>query len=34
MGDCKSLLLSHSVELQYAKTKEGNAIAERNHQEF
>jgi len=34
MGDCKSLLLSHVVKIQYANSKEGNAIAERDHQEF
>src|SRR3954454_1325700 len=34
MGDCKGLLLKHAVKIQYAKTKEGNAIAERDHKEF
>ena len=34
MGDCKRLLLSHSIKIQYANLKEGNAIAERDHQEF
>src|SRR3989440_9012266 len=34
MGDCKNLLHNHSVKIQYAKSKEGNAIAERDHQEF
>ena len=34
MGECKSLLLDHDVKIQYAKSKEGNAIAERDHQEF
>src|SRR3954447_19711966 len=34
MGDCKDLLLKYGVKIQYAKTKEGNAIAERDHQEF
>src|SRR5947208_6948859 len=34
MGNCKNLLLNHSVKIQYANSKEGNAIAERDHKEF
>ena len=34
MGECKSLLLDHDVKIQYAESKEGNAIAERDHKEF
>jgi hypothetical protein len=34
MGECKSLLLSHYVKLQYTQSKESNAIAERDYQEF
>ena len=34
MGECKSLLCSYDVKIQYAKFKRGNAIAERDHQEF
>ncbi|CAH1770247.1 8578_t:CDS:1, partial [Entrophospora sp. SA101] len=34
LGECKDLLLSHNVKIQYAKSKRGTAIAERDHQEF
>src|ERR1044072_3039138 len=34
MGDCKNLLLNHNIKIQYAKSKKGNAIAERDHKEF
>jgi hypothetical protein len=34
IGDCKNLLYNHSVKIQYANSKEGNAIAERDHKEF
>src|SRR5436305_12278246 len=34
MGNCKNLLLNHSVNIQYANSKEGNAIAECDHKEF
>jgi hypothetical protein len=34
LGECRDLLLSHDVKIQYAETKEGVAIAERDHQEF
>ncbi|CAG8494976.1 21406_t:CDS:2 [Cetraspora pellucida] len=34
LGECKDLLLSHDVKIQYAVTKEGVAIAEHDHQEF
>ena len=34
MGECRDLLLEYGVKIQYAKSKEGNAIAERDHQEF
>ncbi|CAG8791677.1 10763_t:CDS:2, partial [Cetraspora pellucida] len=34
LGECKDLLLSHGVKIQYAVTKEGVAITEHDHQEF
>jgi hypothetical protein len=34
MGECKDLLLSYNVRIQYANSKRGVAIAERDHQEF
>jgi hypothetical protein len=34
MGKCKDLLLSYGVRIQYAKSKQNVAIAERDHQEF
>ena len=34
MGECKDLLLSYNVKIQYANSKCGVAIAERDHQEF
>ena len=34
MGKCKDLLLSYNVRIQYANSKCGVAIAERDHQEF
>ncbi|GBB89544.1 hypothetical protein RclHR1_16260004 [Rhizophagus clarus] len=34
MGECRDLLLSYSVRIQYANSKRGVAIAERDHQEF
>jgi len=34
MGECKDLLLSYNVRIQYANSKRGLAIAERDHQEF
>ncbi|CAG8764485.1 6552_t:CDS:1 [Cetraspora pellucida] len=34
LGECKDLLLSRGVKIQYAVTKEGVAIAEPDHQEF
>ncbi|GET02980.1 hypothetical protein RCL_jg1358.t1 [Rhizophagus clarus] len=34
MGECRELLLSHGVKIQYANSKRSVAIAERDHQEF
>ena len=34
MGECRDLLLEYGVKIQYTKSKEGNAIAKRDHQEF
>src|SRR5436190_11811047 len=34
MGECRDLLLSYGVRIQYANSKRGVAIAERDHQEF
>ncbi|CAG8748514.1 1301_t:CDS:1, partial [Funneliformis mosseae] len=34
MGNCKSLLLKYDVKIQYAKIKESNVIAKRDHKEF
>ncbi|PKY59726.1 hypothetical protein RhiirA4_482719 [Rhizophagus irregularis] len=34
MGECKDLLLNYNVRIQYANSKRGVAIAERDHQEF
>ena len=34
MGECRDLLLSYGVRIQYANSKRGLAIAERDHQEF
>ena len=34
MDNCKNLLHNHNVKIQYANSKEGNAIAERDHKEF
>ena len=34
MGECRDLLLSYGVRIQYAKSKRNVAIAERDHQEF
>ena len=34
MGECRDLLLRHGVKIQYANSKRGVAIAERDHQEF
>jgi hypothetical protein len=34
MGECRDLLLSHGVKIQYANSKRSVAIAERDHQEF
>ncbi|PKC55951.1 hypothetical protein RhiirA1_474759 [Rhizophagus irregularis] len=34
MGECRDLLLSYDVRIQYANFKCGVAIAERDHQEF
>src|SRR6185437_15181578 len=33
MGECRDLLLEYGVKIQYANSKEVNAIAERDHQE-
>src|SRR6266542_3081287 len=34
MGECKDLLLSYNVRIQYANSKRGVAIAKRDNQEF
>ena len=34
LGECRDLLLRHGVKIQYANSKRGVAIAERDHQEF
>jgi hypothetical protein len=34
MGECRDLLIRHSVKIQYANSKRSVAIAERDHQEF
>jgi hypothetical protein len=34
LGECRDLLLSHGVKIQYANSKRSVAIAERDHQEF
>ncbi|CAB4418813.1 unnamed protein product [Rhizophagus irregularis] len=34
MGECRDLLLSYGVRIQYANSKRDVAIAERDHQEF
>ena len=34
MGECKDLLLSYNIRIQYANSKRDVAIAERDHQEF
>src|SRR6185437_6613710 len=34
MGECKDLLLTYNVRIQYANSKRGVAIAECDHQEF
>ena len=34
MGEYRDLLLEYGVKIQYANSKEGNSIAERDHQEF
>ncbi|EXX73887.1 hypothetical protein RirG_056230 [Rhizophagus irregularis DAOM 197198w] len=34
MGECRDLLLSYGVRIQYANSKRGVAIAEHDHQEF
>ncbi|CAB4418566.1 unnamed protein product [Rhizophagus irregularis] len=34
MGECRDLLLNYNVRIQYANSKRGVAIAERDHQEF
>ena len=34
MGECKDLLLSYNVRIQYTNSKHDVAIAERDHQEF
>ncbi|CAB5157382.1 unnamed protein product [Rhizophagus irregularis] len=34
LDECRDLLLSHGVKIQYANSKRSVAIAERDHQEF
>ncbi|RGB38991.1 hypothetical protein C1646_755090 [Rhizophagus diaphanus] len=34
MSECKDLLLSYNIKIQYTNSKHGVAIAERDHQEF
>ncbi|CAB4421286.1 unnamed protein product [Rhizophagus irregularis] len=34
LGECRDLLLSHGVKIQYANSKRSVAIAECDHQEF
>ena len=34
MGECKDLLFNYNVKIQYANSKRGVAIAERDHQDF